>query len=85
MRLDKFLQVSRIVRRRTLANRLCNAGKVTLNGLRAKPAAITKIGDLVAVHLGSRRLVVRVRRLPEGRPSSEAPFEVIEDRRVAEA
>ncbi|MGQ0550583.1 MAG: S4 domain-containing protein [Armatimonadota bacterium] len=85
MRLDKFLQASRIVRRRTLANRLCDAGKITLNGLRAKPAAPTKVGDLIGVSVGARRLVVRIRRLPEGRPSPEPPFEVIEDRRTAEA
>lgn len=84
VRLDKFLQASRLVRRRTLANRLCDAGKITLNGLRAKPAANTKIGDLISVTLSTRRLVVRVRRLPEGRLSPEPPFEVIEDRRTAE-
>lgn len=85
VRLDKFLQASRLIRRRTLANRLCDAGKITLNGLRAKPAANTKVGDLIGVSLGTRRLVVRVRRLPEGRASPEPPFEVIEDRRTAEA
>lgn len=84
VRLDKFLQASRLIKRRTLANRLCDAGKITLNGLRAKPAANTKIGDLIGVSLGTRRLVVRVRSLPEGRQSPEPPFEVIEDRRSAE-
>ncbi len=84
MRLDKFLQASRIIRRRTLANRLCDAGKITLNGLLAKPAAATRIGDLIGVNLGSRRLVVRITRLPEGRPSAEASFDVIEDHRTAE-
>ena len=85
MRLDKFLQTSRIVKRRTMANRLCDAGKVTLNGLRAKPAADTKIGDLIGVTFGARRLVVKVLRLPEGRPSPAAPFEVVEDTRTPEA
>lgn len=85
MRLDKFLQVSRIVKRRTLAQRLCDAGKVTLNGVRAKSAAAAKIGDMIGVDFGPRTLVVRVTRVPEGRASPEPVFEVVEDRRTAEA
>ncbi|MDI6772981.1 MAG: S4 domain-containing protein, partial [bacterium] len=42
MRLDKFLQSSRLVKRRAMANRLCDAGRVTLNGRRAKPAASSR-------------------------------------------
>lgn len=81
MRLDKFLQESRLVRRRTLANRLCDAGRVTLNGRRAKPAAGVGVGDLVEVHIGARRLTVKVLRLPAGRRSAEPLVEVVEDRR----
>jgi ribosomal 50S subunit-recycling heat shock protein len=85
MRLDKYLQISRLVKRRTLANRLCDAGRVTLNGRKAKPAAEVHAGDLVGVNFGARRLVVKVARLPEGRPSPEAPYEIVEDRRASEA
>ncbi len=85
MRLDKYLQASRLVKRRTLANRLCDAGRVTLNGQHAKPAAEVRTGDLVGVNFGSRRLVVKVLRLPEGRPSPEAPYEVVEDQRTPDA
>ncbi|MDR7484612.1 MAG: RNA-binding S4 domain-containing protein [Armatimonadota bacterium] len=81
MRLDKFLQASRLVRRRALANRLCDAGRVTLNGRQAKPAAEVEEGDLIGVHFGTRRTVVKVRRLPTGRPSTEPVYEVVEDRR----
>ncbi|MCL6554253.1 MAG: RNA-binding S4 domain-containing protein [Firmicutes bacterium] len=81
MRLDKFLQESRLIRRRTLANRLCDAGRVTLNGRQAKPAAAVGVGDLVEVRIGVRRLTVRVLRLPAGRPSAEPLVEVVEDRR----
>ncbi|MBI3998317.1 MAG: RNA-binding S4 domain-containing protein [Armatimonadetes bacterium] len=79
MRLDKYLQASRLIKRRTLANRLCDAGKVTVNGHRAKPAAAVEIGDLVGLELGPRRLTVRVVRLPEGRPSTEPAYEIVED------
>jgi ribosomal 50S subunit-recycling heat shock protein len=84
MRLDKYLQSSRLVKRRTLANRLCDAGRVTLNGQRAKPAVDVRTGDLVGVNFGTRRLVVKVLRLPEGRPSPEAPFEIVEDQRTSD-
>ncbi len=82
MRLDKFLQASRLVKRRTLANRLCDAGKVTLNGTKAKPAVEVRVGDLVRLNFGMRQLVVRVLRLPTGRPSADSPVEVVEDRRT---
>lgn len=85
MRLDKFLQTSRLVKRRTLANRLCDAGRVTLNGRRAKPAAEVNPGDLVGLNFGARRIVVKVLRLPSGRPGPESAFEIVEDRRTAEA
>lgn len=84
MRLDKFLQASRLVRRRALANRLCDAGRVTLNGRKAKPAAKVEPGDLVGLTHGTRRLVVKVLRLPSGRMGPEPAFEVVEDTRTAE-
>lgn len=81
MRLDKFLQISRLIRRRTLANRLCDAGKITLNGRRAKAAAEVRVGDLVGVDFGTRHIVAKVLRIPEGRPSPEPIYQVVEDRR----
>ena len=66
MRLDKFLQVSRLVKRRPFANRLCDAGRVTLNGTRAKPAAEVEVGDLIGVNFGTRRVTVKGLRLPPG-------------------
>lgn len=82
MRLDKFLQSSRLVKRRTMANRLCDAGRVTLNGRKAKPAADVEPGDLVGLELGSRHLTIKVLRLPEGRPSSEPVYETVESRKT---
>ncbi|MDR7554548.1 MAG: S4 domain-containing protein [Armatimonadota bacterium] len=85
MRLDKFLQVSRLVRRRVLANRLCDAGRVTLNGRPAKAAAPVRAGDVLGIALGARRLVVRIVEVPDGRPAVDPPYEVLEDQRVADA
>jgi ribosomal 50S subunit-recycling heat shock protein len=85
MRLDKFLQASRLIKRRTLANRLCDAGKITLNGRRAKAAAEVKVDDLVGVDFGARQIVAKVLRIPEGRPSPDPVYRVVEDRRSPEA
>lgn len=85
MRLDKYLQASRLIKRRTLANRLCDAGRVTLNGGQAKPAAEVKVGDIVGLSFGTHRLVVKVLRLPAVRPSAEPAFAVVEDQRTVES
>lgn len=53
MRIDKFLKVSRIIKRRTVAAEACDAGKVYVNGRQVKPACILKVGDIVEVRLGS--------------------------------
>lgn len=84
MRLDKFLQVSRLVKRRTFANRLCDAGRVTLNGTRAKPAAEVEVGDLIGVNFGTRRITVKVLRILAGRSSSEPVTELVDDHRIQE-
>jgi len=52
MRLDKFLKVSRIIKRRTVANEACSAGRVTLNDRVAKPGAELKEGDVISIRFG---------------------------------
>jgi ribosomal 50S subunit-recycling heat shock protein len=79
VRLDKFLQLSRLVRRRTLANSLCHAGRVAVNGRPAPPAAAVRPGDIIIVEVGARRLRARVRSLPGSRRVSEEYVEVLED------
>lgn len=79
MRLDKFLQSSRLVRRRTLANSLCHAGRVTVNGRRAAPAAAIRPGDIITVELGGRRVRARVRAIPAARRGAEESVDVLED------
>ena len=54
MRLDKFLKVSRIIKRRTVANEACSGGRVSINGKVAKPAADVKEGDELEIRLGNR-------------------------------
>ena len=52
MRIDKFLKVSRLIKRRTVAAEACDAGKVYVNGRAVKPAYVLKLGDVVEIRLG---------------------------------
>ena len=54
MRLDKYLKVSRIIKRRSVANEACDGGRVMLNGKQAKAGADVKVGDIVSVRFGER-------------------------------
>ncbi|MBE6638007.1 MAG: RNA-binding S4 domain-containing protein [Ruminococcaceae bacterium] len=60
MRIDKFLKVSRIIKRRTVANEACDAGHITVGGKVVKASYEVKEGDIVEVGFGSRKLTVRV-------------------------
>jgi ribosomal 50S subunit-recycling heat shock protein len=81
MRLDQFLRASRLVLRRTVAQELCEAGAVTVNGLAARPSRAVRPGDLLAVTRRERILTVRVLALPNSKQVSraEAPtlYEVV--------
>ena len=54
MRLDKFLKVSRIIKRRTVANEACDAGRVTINGKQAKASVDVKTGDIIEIKFGDK-------------------------------
>jgi len=60
MRLDKYLKVSRLIKRRTLAKEASDAERVYVNNLPAKPSKEIKIGDLIKIHYGKKILEVRV-------------------------
>lgn len=72
MRLDKFLKVSRILKRRTVAQDACSAGKVDVNGRPAKPGCQLKVGDLVSVHFATATLTFKVKSLRESVKKDEA-------------
>ena len=80
MRLDKFLKVSRVIKRRTVAGNACKAGRVLVNGRDAKPGKQIAEGDEITIEFGSGALKVRVRELRESVPKDEAAsmYEVIE-------
>ena len=65
MRLDKYLKVSRIIKRRTVANEACDSGRVIVNGKPARASYDVKIGDIIEVSFGERVLKVRVKEIKE--------------------
>ena len=60
MRLDKYLKVSRIIKRRTVANEACDSGRVMLNDKIARASAEVKVGDVIEVAFGTKAVKVRV-------------------------
>ena len=60
MRLDKFLKVSRLIKRRTVANEACDAGRVMVNGKPAKASVNVKVGDIIEIGFGMKTVKVRV-------------------------
>ena len=65
MRLDKYLKVSRLIKRRTLANDVADAGRVIVNGKPAKATYAVKIGDVIEITFGNRPVKVRVLSIDE--------------------
>ncbi len=80
MRLDKFLKVSRIIKRRTVANDACDAEHVTVNGKRAKASYDVKEGDVIEITFGQKTLKARVRDVREYTTKADASslYEIIE-------
>jgi ribosomal 50S subunit-recycling heat shock protein len=72
MRLDKFLKVSRLIKRRTVAKDVSEQGRVLINGREAKPSSTVKIGDELTVQFGQKLVTVRVERLAETTRKEEA-------------
>lgn len=65
MRLDKYLKVSRIIKRRTVANEACDAGRVLVNGKAARASYDIKIGDIIEISFGTRLFKARVEAVQE--------------------
>lgn len=72
MRLDKFLKVSRLIKRRTVANEACDAGRVLVNDRPAKASAQVKAGDVLEIQFGSKSVRVEVLNVQETVKKEEA-------------
>ena len=72
MRLDKDLKVSRLIKRRTVANEACDAGRVSINGKPAKASAEVKVGDIIEIGFGNRQVKVEITEIVETTRKDEA-------------
>ena len=72
MRLDKYLKVSRLIKRRTIANDACNASKIEVNGRAARASYDVKVNDEITINLGQRPLTVKVLKVSEHVGKDEA-------------
>lgn len=79
MRLDKFLKVSRLIKRRTVAAEAADGGRVTINGKVAKPSSNVKEGDVITISFGTKELSVRVKAIMDStkKENADEMFEVI--------
>ncbi|MBO4473793.1 MAG: RNA-binding S4 domain-containing protein [Clostridiales bacterium] len=84
MRIDKYLKVSRVVKRRTVANEVCSAGRVLINDKVVKPGAEVKVGDIVTIRFGNGETRFRVLAIRETVRKEEAGemYELLEGTEV---
>ncbi|MEZ0536973.1 RNA-binding S4 domain-containing protein [Caldicellulosiruptoraceae bacterium PP1] len=80
MRIDKYLKVSRIIKRRTVAQEACDAGRVSINGKVAKPSSEVNVGDIIEVRFSEKVFKCRVTSINEAATKSQAGglYEIIE-------
>ncbi|GGJ75690.1 ribosomal 50S subunit-recycling heat shock protein [Anoxybacillus voinovskiensis] len=85
MRLDKFLKVSRLIKRRTLAKEVADQGRIAINGVTAKASSTVKIGDEVTIQFGDKQVTVKIIDLKETTKKEEAAtlYEVIKEERLS--
>ena len=81
MRLDKFLKVSRLIKRRTVANEACDSERISVNGKNAKASYDVKLGDVITVMFGSKTVTVRVIEIKDTTKKSESSgmYEIISE------
>lgn len=72
MRLDKYLKVSRIIKRRTVANEACDAGRVMVNGKVAKASVDVKVDDIIEIAFGQKSVKIRVLEITDTTKKEEA-------------
>jgi ribosomal 50S subunit-recycling heat shock protein len=82
MRLDKYLKVSRLIKRRTLAKDVCDQGRISINGQTAKASSTVRPGDILTLRFGQRELSVKVLELKENprKEEAESMYEIISEK-----
>ncbi len=84
MRLDKFLKVSRLIKRRTLAKEVCDQGRITINGQVAKAGSNVKVGDELHIRFGNKLITVQINELKETTRKEEASdmYTIVKEERI---
>lgn len=84
MRLDKYLKVSRLIKRRTVANEACDASRISVNGKPAKASYDVKLGDLISVAFGAKTVTVRVLEIKETTKKTESVgmYEIVSEDKI---
>ncbi|MHC0039269.1 RNA-binding S4 domain-containing protein [Pseudoneobacillus sp. C159] len=84
MRLDKFLKVSRLIKRRTLAKEVSDQGRILINGKEAKASSTVKVNDELTVQFGNKVVVVRIDQIQETSKKEEAAdmYTIIKEERI---
>ena len=73
MRIDKYLKVSRLIKRRTVANEACDGDRIVVNGRQVKASCQVKVGDIIEIHFGQRVLKVEVLKVADNVGKADAP------------
>ncbi len=84
MRLDKFLKVSRLIKRRTLAKEVADQGRILINGKSAKASSEVNVGDELEIRFGQRIMTVKIEKLQETtrKEDADSMYTVIKDERI---
>ncbi|OEH92639.1 RNA-binding S4 domain-containing protein [Bacillus solimangrovi] len=87
MRLDKFLKVSRLIKRRTLAKEVADQGRITINGVEAKASVKVKVGDELKIRFGQKVVTVKVEELKESTKKEDAAsmYSIVKEERLTES
>ena len=72
MRLDKYLKVSRLIKRRTVANEACDGGRVSANGKQAKASTKVKVGDVIEIQFGNKTVAAEILKVADTTKKEEA-------------
>lgn len=84
MRLDKYLKVSRIIKRRTIAKEVADNGRILVNGRVAKSSTMLSVDDILTIHFGNKVVTIKVLEILEStkKQDSSGMFEIIEEKRL---
>ncbi|SDP95997.1 Ribosomal 50S subunit-recycling heat shock protein, contains S4 domain [Litchfieldia salsa] len=86
MRLDKFLKISRLIKRRTLAKEVADQGRISINGIAAKASTNVKVGDELSIKFGQKIVVAKINELQESTKKEDAQnmFTILREEKVGE-